>query len=52
MLEEMYEKAVDGDYEIVMCDVNIIYVDEGKNVVSYTYSDSEIDISEYLIKGK
>ena len=34
-----------------MCDVNIIYVDEGKNVISYTYSDSEIDISEYLIKG-
>ena len=34
MYEEMYEKALSGNYDMVMCDVRIIYVDENRETVS------------------
>lgn len=46
MLEEMYEKAVDGNFDIVMCDLNYIYETETKycscNIKSDLLSKQEI----------
>lgn len=51
MYEEMYERAVEENYDIVMCDVNIIYVEENRNVVVSTYSSEEVDLSDYIANG-
>ncbi len=51
MYETMYEKAVAGDEDIVMCDVQILYVAENKTSVSVCYPTKEIDISDYIANG-
>ena len=51
MYEEMYEKAREGDYDIVMCDVKILYVEENKSVVSSSYPREEIDLGDYIARG-
>ena len=51
MYEELYEKAVEGDYDIVMCDVRIHYVEENRSSVVSTYSGKEIDLPDYLAHG-
>lgn len=51
MYEAMYQKAIDGDYDIVMCDVKILYVDEGRSSVVHTYPTDEIDLSDYIANG-
>lgn len=51
MYEEMYEKAFSGNYDMVMCDVRIIYVDENRETVSETYPNEEIYLPDYIAKG-
>lgn len=51
MYEEMYEKAREGDYDIVMCDVKILYVEENRSVVSSSYPREEIDLGDYIARG-
>ncbi|HIW73094.1 MAG TPA: glycosyltransferase [Firmicutes bacterium] len=51
MYEEMYEKAVQDDCDIVMCDVRIRYVEEERETVSVTYPRREIDLPDYIANG-
>ncbi len=51
MYEVLYRKAKEADYDIVMCDVNIIYVDENRSAVVSTYPYEEIDLSDYIANG-
>lgn len=51
MYEEMYEKAIEEQYDMVMCDVRIIYVDENRSTVVSSYSSDEIDLSDYIANG-
>ena len=51
MYEELYERAVEENYDMVMCDVKIIYVEEDRSVVVSTYSSEEIDLSDYIANG-
>ena len=51
MYQEMYEKAREGDYDIVMCDVNILYVEEDRSVISVSYPREEIDPGDYIARG-
>lgn len=51
MLLKMYEKAVKDDCDIVMCDVNIIYVQENRNSVVECYKSERIDIADYIANG-
>ena len=51
MYERMYEKAIEGNYDIVMCDVKIIYVEENKEKIICSYSKEEIDVSDYIANG-
>ena len=51
MYEEMYEKALENNYDLVMCDVNIIWVESGRNSIVATYQNTEIDLADYLAKG-
>ena len=51
MYEELYERAVEENYDMVMCDVKIIYVEEDRSVVVSTYSSEEIDLSDYIAKA-
>ncbi len=51
MYEELYAKAVEGQYDIVMCDVQIQYVEENRNSVVSTYSGKEIDLPDYIANG-
>ncbi len=51
MYARMYEKAVEEDCDIVMCDVRILYVEENRSSVSVTYPKAEIDPSDYIATG-
>lgn len=51
MYEKMYEKAVEGNFQIVMCDVRILYVEENHTVVVTSYKAEEIDTADYIANG-
>ncbi|MGI6007368.1 MAG: glycosyltransferase [Ruminococcus sp.] len=51
MYQEMYEKASEEQYDIVMCDVRILYVEENRESVVKTFPEEEVDLAEYLVKG-
>lgn len=51
MYEELYEKAVEGSYDMVMCDVRIHYVEENRSSVVSTYSGKTIDLPDYIAHG-
>ena len=51
MYRAMAEKARAGDYDMVFCDVRILYVDEGRESVSQTYPEENIDLGDYLVRG-
>ena len=51
MYAEMYEKAVEEDCDIVMCDVRILYIEENRSSVVASYSRKEIDLSDYIAHG-
>ena len=51
MYQKMYEKPWKKDYDMVMCDVRILYVEEGKESVVQTFAEKDIDLAEYLIRG-
>lgn len=51
MYEKMYEKAVEGNFQIVMCDVRILYVEENHTVVVSSYKEEEIDTADYIANG-
>ena len=51
MYLRMYEKAMEKDYDIVMCDVKIIYVEKNTVSVSKSYTRGEIDLSDYIANG-
>lgn len=51
MYEEMYQKAVEEDCDIVMCDVKIIYVDENRTNIVSTYPSEDIDLPDYIANG-
>lgn len=53
MYKEMYEKAMQDDCDIVICD--IFYYDVAKNVINRKYSindyDGKFDLKEYIVYG-
>lgn len=51
MYEKMYEKAQDGNYQIVMCDVRIHYVEENHTTVVSSYEREEVDPADYIARG-
>lgn len=51
MYETLYEKAKEGDYQIVMCDVRVRYVEENREVVVSSYPREEIDLADYIAYG-
>ncbi|MGI6011840.1 MAG: glycosyltransferase [Ruminococcus sp.] len=51
MYREMYEKAAKEQYDMVMCDVKILYVEENRESVVRTFPEEEVDLAEYLAKG-
>lgn len=51
MYERLYEKAVEGDFDIVMCDVQIFYVETGRTSTVATYPKEEIDLPDYIANG-
>lgn len=51
MYEAMYEKAVTENYDIVMCDVRIIYVEENRTAEIISYPEEEIDVGDYIARG-
>lgn len=51
MYEVMYQKAKEADYDMVLCDVKIIYVEENRSSVSSTYPREEIDLADYIANG-
>ena len=51
MYRAMAEKARAGGYDMVFCDVRILYVDEGRESVSQTYPEENIDLGDYLVRG-
>lgn len=51
MYESLYEEAESGQYDIVMCDVKIIYVEEKRTVVVSSYTHKEIDLPDYIANG-
>ena len=51
MYETLYEKAKEGDYQMVMCDVRIRYVEEGREVEVSSYPREQIDLADYIAHG-
>ncbi|MGI6254827.1 MAG: glycosyltransferase family 2 protein [Acutalibacter sp.] len=51
MYQALYEKAVSGGYDMVMCDVHILYVDEGRETVVKSYPREEVDLGDYIATG-
>lgn len=51
MYEELYQKAKQEDFDIVMCDVKILYVDEGRTSVISTYTSENVDLADYIANG-
>lgn len=51
MLSALYEKAKEGDFDWVMCDVRIRYVEEGREVEVPSYPREEVDLADYIAHG-
>lgn len=51
MCAQLYRKAVEGGYDIVMCDVRILYVEEDRTSVVSAYPHGEVDLSDYIANG-
>ncbi len=51
MYEKMYAKALEEDDDIVMCDVQILYVEEDRSSVVASYPREEIDVADYIANG-
>lgn len=51
MYETLYEKAAGADYDIVMCDVQIFYVEENRSSISVSYPSEAIDLADYIANG-
>lgn len=51
MYKAMYEKAKEEDFDMVFCDVEIIYVAEQRKTVVETYPESRIDVPDYIAHG-
>ncbi len=51
MYEEMARLADEEGCDIVMCDVRIRYVEEGRETVVSSYPRREIDLSDYIANG-
>ena len=51
MYQALYEKAQEGNYPLVCCDVEIHYVEEGRQSVSVTYPRRDLELGDYLLRG-
>lgn len=51
MYEKMYAKAREEEDDIVMCDVQILYVEENRSSVVASYPRGEIDLADYIANG-
>ena len=51
MYQAMYEKAKEEDYDLVMCDVTIIYVEENRSSVVRSYTSEQVDAADYIAYG-
>ena len=51
MYEELYTKAAEEDCDIVMCDVQIHYVEENRSTVVRSYPSVQVDLSDYIANG-
>lgn len=51
MYREMAGKADEGGYDLVMCDVCIHYVEEGRTSVVESYPNESIDLPDYIARG-
>lgn len=51
MYERMYQKAVEGGYDMVMCDVRILYVEENRTSVVSSYPGKDFDLPDYIANG-
>lgn len=51
MYAAMYAKAKAEDYDIVMCDVRILYVETGKATVVSSYPNEDVDLADYIAHG-
>ncbi len=51
MYQTLYEKAQEGDYDLVMCDVRILYVEENREVVVSSYPREGVDLGDYIAHG-
>ena len=51
MYQTLYEKAREGDCDLVMCDVRIRYVEENREVEVASYSREEVDLGDYIAHG-
>lgn len=51
MYETMYQKAVEEDFDIVMCDVKIIYVEENRETAVSSYHKERVEMADYIVRG-
>lgn len=51
MYRELYDKAIEEDDDIVMCDVRIHYVEENRSTVVSAYTGGEFDLPDYIAHG-
>lgn len=51
MYQTLYEKAKEGEYQMVMCDVRICYVEEHREVEVASYPREEVDLADYIAHG-
>lgn len=51
MARALYEKAVASGCDMVMCDVRILYVEEGRETISACYPREEVDLADYIAHG-
>lgn len=51
MYEKMYLKAEEGQYDMVMCDVKIIFVEEGRSEIVPSYHAKQVDAADYIANG-
>ena len=52
MYESMYNTAVLGGCDIVMCDVNIVYVGKGMSKISKCYPHERVSLGDYIKNGE
>ncbi len=51
MYERMYLKAEEGSYDMVMCDVKILFIEEGRSEVISSYHTEQVEVSDYIANG-